>query len=109
MPKKIKYEYHEPCEAALSERIEMRKVKDAIDMYNQMKEQGKPFILLLKMENYQRKKLYYFLKWKITPPPPNYIVSENGKLPQKLYCFLKWKLSPLTPNFFYIASKNGKL
>jgi len=27
MPKKIKYEYHEPCEAALSERIEMRKVK----------------------------------------------------------------------------------
>ena len=50
MPKKIKYEYHEPCEAALSERIEMRKVKDAIDMYNQMKEQGKPC----------------FLKWKIT-------------------------------------------
>jgi hypothetical protein len=67
MPKKIKYEYHEPCEAALSERIEMRKVKDAIDMYNQMKEQGKPFILLLKMENYQRKKLYCFLKWKTTP------------------------------------------
>jgi hypothetical protein len=33
MPKKIKYEYHEPCEAALSERIEMRKVKDAIDMF----------------------------------------------------------------------------
>ena len=101
MPKKIKYEYHEPCEAALSERIEMRKVKDAIDMYNQMKEQGKPFILLLKMENYSQK-LYCFLKWKITRekkiilllklenyPPKNYIASKNGKLhPKKFYCFL---------------------
>jgi hypothetical protein len=54
-------------ETHITERIEMRKVKDAIDMYNQMKEQGKPFILLLKMENYQRKKLYCFLTQPVTP------------------------------------------
>ncbi|XP_063434545.1 small ribosomal subunit protein mS39-like isoform X1 [Mytilus trossulus] len=38
MPKKIKYDHFEASETALIERIEMRSVKDAIDMYNEIQE-----------------------------------------------------------------------
>ncbi|XP_052102008.1 pentatricopeptide repeat domain-containing protein 3, mitochondrial-like isoform X2 [Mytilus californianus] len=40
MPKKIKYEHFDPSETALIERIDMRNVRDAIDMYNEIQDQG---------------------------------------------------------------------
>ncbi|XP_052102013.1 pentatricopeptide repeat domain-containing protein 3, mitochondrial-like isoform X7 [Mytilus californianus] len=39
MPKKIKYEHFDPSETALIERIDMRNVRDAIDMYNEIQDQ----------------------------------------------------------------------
>lgn len=40
LPQKVKYEFNEPCEAGLQERIQMRKVQDAALMYKDIKEQG---------------------------------------------------------------------